>query len=300
MRYRIRRHQLPSRPISSTPTLLPATLSASPCRPTGRIKARRHPTHYPLRLVSLAYSYRLHLIGSSVPPVACLPYSPHAVAIRLPPHAAHPSHRLIGLSSSHIAHAPSDEMSDEQAKRRTWQAIDDVQGERHDIRRLTGIANTHPRPPYSLYEPPNARTLPRTRPLGNDPSTSLTTPQTGRRTGRRERRPHRNAACLLTDTTTERRTPRRTATRPTTRKHGTKSGTMEAGREARRKAERTTGRISGKQGGARDGTKKNGPFLLNEKRPENRTRYQIKREDCYSPSLLESSGKRGKSRRRER
>lgn len=68
-----------------------------------------------------------HLIGSSVPPVACLPRPTHAVAI----HLIH----LISLVSSHrlIAHISSprqsDKTSDEQAKRRTEQAIDDGQGE---------------------------------------------------------------------------------------------------------------------------------------------------------------------------
>ena len=56
-------------PLRSSPrphliaSLLPAPLSASPCRPTGRIKTRRHPTRYPYRLVSpvycLASSHRL-------------------------------------------------------------------------------------------------------------------------------------------------------------------------------------------------------------------------------------------------
>lgn len=92
----------------------------------------------------------------------------------------------------------------------------------------------------------------------------------------------------LADTTTKRPTPRRiAATRPTTRKHGTNDGTRETGSEARRKA----------------GRKKNGPPFGKKGGPENGTRYEIKRHAAnYStlPSESESSGKRGKSRRRER
>lgn len=170
-----------SSPIASLiALLLPAPLPASPCRPTGRSETRRNPTRYSSRLVSsrLACSYRLHLIGSSVPPVACLPRPTHAVAI----HLIHlislvSSHRLIARISSP---AQSDETSDEQAKRRTARSIDNRKAERHDIRYLPDTANAPPRPPYSPYKPNNARIPTRTRPWENDPSTSLTTPQTGR------------------------------------------------------------------------------------------------------------------------
>lgn len=198
------------RPISSPYSFPPRF----PPHRVARLVDLRHDAILPATrsLVLPAYSSRSissdHLIGSYVSPVACLPYQPHAVAIRLPPHTVHPSHpshppRLIssGLSpvpprfplcfppgvpppptcpprSSHPSHpshplrsislahrpAPSDETSDEQAKRRTRRAINNGEAERHDIRRLTDTANTPPRLPYSPYKPHNARTPTRTRP----------------------------------------------------------------------------------------------------------------------------------------
>ena len=63
-----------------------------------------------------------------------------------------------------------------------------------------------------------------------------------------------------------------------------------------------TGRIDY---GMIDGTnrrdaRKTGRLYETRDSPKNGTRYEIKREDCYSPSLSESSGKRGKSSNRER
>ena len=164
-------HRIAHRPTASRPA---SRLTVSP---HGSV---RNPTQSYTLLVSsrLACSYRLHLIGSSVPPVACLPRPTHAVAI----HLIHlislvSSHRLIARISSP---AQSDETSDEQAKRRTARSIDNRKAERHDIRYLPDTANAPPRPPYSPYKPNNARIPTRTRPWENDPSTSLTTPQTGR------------------------------------------------------------------------------------------------------------------------
>lgn len=60
-RYDDTRLPLISPPISSL-LLLPAPLPASPCRPTGRLKAQRNPTRYPSacssRLVSSAHPFR--------------------------------------------------------------------------------------------------------------------------------------------------------------------------------------------------------------------------------------------------
>ena len=102
-----------------------------------------------------------HLIGSSVPPVACLPRPTHAVAI----HLIH----LIGSSLRLIISVQSDETSDEQAKRRTGRAIDNEQAERHDIRHLDDNANTPPRPPYSPYEPYDAQIPTREHARGKTP-----------------------------------------------------------------------------------------------------------------------------------
>lgn len=129
-----------------------------------RVGSRRDAIRFATRsLVLPAYSSRSisspHLIGSSVPPVACFA-PPHAAN---PSHPSHPSHPLRSISLAHRP-APSDETSDKQAKRRTRRAIDNSEAERHDIRHLPDTANTHPRQPYSLYKPHNARTLPRTRP----------------------------------------------------------------------------------------------------------------------------------------
>lgn len=115
-----------------------------------------------------------------------------------------------------------------------------------------------------------------------------------------------DAACLLTGTmngtttppparlptrATGRRTPRRLLPAP---RHD------DTGRAAGRTDYGTRG---GTNNGMKDGTHKNGPPLLNERRPENGTRYITERDAANystSPSLSESSGKRGKSRRRAR
>ena len=145
---------------------LPAPLPATPCCPTGRLKARRHPASYSLaRLACLLISF--HLIGSShrlIRSARCLPAlsaarrrssaflpcgssissaQPHLIGFisrpaplpaLLPagrpasptcsPRLSHPSHPLRSISLAHRP-APSDETSDEQAKRRMEQAIDD-------------------------------------------------------------------------------------------------------------------------------------------------------------------------------
>ena len=179
--------------------LLPAPLPAAPCRPTGRIEARRHPSRYSSRLpVSSACHHLTHRPISSAHTFRPLPVRlvpPPAVARSPSSYAAHPSHppRLISsglspvpprfplccfppsvpphlfarLASSHrfiSSHAPSDKMSGELTKRRTGRAIDNEEAERHDIRRLPDTANTPSRPPYSPYEPHNAPTPTRTRP----------------------------------------------------------------------------------------------------------------------------------------
>lgn len=107
MRYLIRRHLLllTSAPSISPPhliaILLPAPLPAEPCRQTGRLETRRHPVRYSPRLPALSACHHLthrpissaHLIGSSVPHVACLPRQTHAVVHRSV-HPSHPSHRV--------------------------------------------------------------------------------------------------------------------------------------------------------------------------------------------------------------
>lgn len=187
--YRMISKRNPSHAISDTTTSAsPNHLPAPSHRPTASRPASRRtvspdgsaqgPTPSgsllasPALLVCLPSSHSSpHLIGSSVPPVACPPYQPHAVAPCHPFHAAHPSrpshpyHPLHSISSAHqlisrpaplpallpagrpasptcsprlshpshplrsisLAHrpAPSDETSDEQAKRRMEQAIDD-------------------------------------------------------------------------------------------------------------------------------------------------------------------------------
>ena len=177
----------------------------------------------------------------------------HAIRIASTAYPSRPSHRFIhqahcllrsdpcGGSSSHpshrlIDHAPSDETSGEQAKRRAWRVIGNGKAERHDIRHLDDNANAPPRPPYSPYDPHDAQTPTRTRPRENDPSTSLITPQTGRQRDDGRDETTGRPACLLTDTTTKRPTPRRTATRPTTRQHRTK------GRDEKKKTDRPSKR----------------------------------------------------------
>lgn len=134
MRYRIRRRLLPPRssprPISSL-LLLPAPLPAEPCRLTGRLKARRHPTSYPLRLASppclLARFAPSHRLISSAHPfrplLACFTRrtpSPSAsrpmllIHLIRPPHLirfisrpvllpAHASRRASSLASPHFS-----------------------------------------------------------------------------------------------------------------------------------------------------------------------------------------------------
>ena len=254
MRYLIRRHPLSPRPISS---LLLASRLAS--RLTVSPDGSNRDTTPSESTTCLAYlPITLHLIGSSP--------------------ASHP-------------HATSDETSDEQPKRRTGTG-----NRRRDKENTTAAdtANAPPSSPYSPYEPHNARTLPRTRQRENDPSTSLTTPQTGRQRndGRDEtRRTERYTALLayrcddetpppacLPTRATERPTPRRTATRPTTRQHGTTSGTMETGSGTGREVER----------------KKTGRHSTRKAARKTERDMRFKREDCYSSSLSESSGKRGK------
>lgn len=163
MRYLIRRHQLPPRPISSPP-LLPAPLPASPCRPAGRLEARRHHTRYTHRLDCLPVS-SISSVHPSSPLLA-----------PVPTHAA--AHHLIHLIGSSTTPHPM-RRATSKAERRTGRAIGNRKVERHDIRYLLDSANAPPRPPYSPYEPHDAREPTRTRPRENAPSMSPTTPQTG-------------------------------------------------------------------------------------------------------------------------
>lgn len=100
------------------------------------------------------------------------------------------------------------------------------------------------------------------------------------------------------DTTPRTQDATTTACLPTTRRLTATATALPAprhdgtGREAGRR-KRETRRDDGRD-------EKNGPPLEKKGGQKNGTRYEIKREDCYSPSLSESSGKRGKSRRRER
>lgn len=150
----------------------------------------------------------------------------------------------------------------------------------HRIAHTSRMTHRHPHEhAHDKTPPPRASQRPRraTRDDGRDETTGRRLPA--------YRHDDEATTPPLADTTTKRPTPRRiAATRPTTRKHGTNDGTRETGSEARRKAGRKKGPPFGKKGG-----------------PENGTRYEIKRHAAnYSPSLSESSGKRGKSRRRER
>lgn len=284
MRYRIRRHLA-----HLIVRLLPAPLPAEPCRPTGRLEARRHSIRYS-PACSLRPISSVHLIGSSPVP----PHFPSCVPPSVPPRLlANPIH-LIRLVPSHrlIAHiSPQPNRMRRATSRRN--GARDGQSKSHDIRYP---ANAPPRPPYSPYEPHDARALTRTRPRENAPSKPLTTPQTGN-TGRRTRRDDGTPmlpACLPT---------RRRSDDASTRRHDNETQNATANcyppydtttRDERRDEE------SGKRDGMSDGMKKNEPPLETRNGPKNETRYQIKRADCYSPSLLESSGKRGKSSNRER
>lgn len=101
----------PSPRLISSLLLLPAPLPATPCCPTGRLKARRHPASYSLaRLACLLISF--HLIGSShrlIRSARCLPAL--SAARRRHPYFA--PMRLINLvhlirpASSHRVHLSS-------------------------------------------------------------------------------------------------------------------------------------------------------------------------------------------------
>lgn len=140
----------------------------------------------------------------------------------------------------------------------------------------------------------------RTRPRENDPSTSLTTPQTGN-TGRLTGRG--NGTLLLADMTTRRSAATPPDCLPTRRRNAERHGEYcypphDTTTRDERRDERDR-----KRSGTKGGTKKNGPPFGKKGGPENGTRYEIKRHAAdYSPLLSESesSGKRGKSRRRER
>ena len=255
-----------------------------PSRPASRFASRRASSLVSSRLTacyasslllaSLRRTQLIHLIGlSPIVPPDCQPYdTPDGT-----PHDKSPTPHRMRRATSRRNGARDGENNDEEA-------------ERHAIRHLTDNVNTPPRPPYSPYEPHNARTPTRTRQRENDPSTGITTPLTGRqrddgRDGmngttrrlvlpayrRRQDAPSRNAACLLPDTTTRRPTPplayrhddetsnaTATATRSTTRPHGTN------GRDEK------DGKRGGMSDGTESGTKKKRAAIRKEKRPEKR------------------------------
>ena len=165
---------------------------------------------------------------------------------------------ISSISFVSLAHrpAPSDETSDEQAKRRTRRAIGNGEAEHHDIRfiRTTPmplhairIAHTSRITHESRHEHANGKT---------PPSKPLTTPLTGRRAGRQrddKRDAHASPACL--PTRRQRNAERHGNCYPP---HDTTARDERDGMKGE-----TTSRTN-------DGTKKNGPPLLNEKRPEKR------------------------------
>lgn len=85
--------------------LLPAPLPAEPCRPTGRLKARRHPTRYSSRPRLICLFALLHLIclvpsHRLIRPARCLLASSNARRR----HSSHPSHQPCFISSAHRPH----------------------------------------------------------------------------------------------------------------------------------------------------------------------------------------------------
>ena len=109
-----------------------------------------------------------------------------------------------------------------------------------------------------------------------------------------------NGTLLLADMTTRRSAATPPACLPTRRRNAERHGEYcypphdTTTRDERRDEE------TGSKAGRETGRKKTGRPLEKKGGPENGTRYEIKQEDCYSPSLSESSGKRGKSSNRER
>lgn len=147
MRYRIRRHPA-SAPFLSPPHLIAHRPTAS--RPASRPASRRTVSpHGSARSTTLSYTLHasprlltrlVHLIGSSINPIAC----------SVPTHAA--AHHLIHLIGSSTTPHPM-RRATSKTERRTGRAIDNRKVERHDIRYLPDNANATPRPPYSPYKP---------------------------------------------------------------------------------------------------------------------------------------------------
>ena len=135
--YRMISHRNPSHEIPNTTTsasfnylpapshrsyLLPVQLPAAPCRQTGRPEARRHPTRYSLtpRLACLPSSHRSISPAHPFRPLLARLVPPPAVAIRLPPHAAHTSHQPRSISSVHPPSRPASRSASRWASRLTY------------------------------------------------------------------------------------------------------------------------------------------------------------------------------------
>lgn len=261
MRYRIRRH-----PAS-------ATLFSPPS--SHRLTASRHASRLTVSPDGSAQGTTpSYLLPASLRLACLLISSPSHRLIRFTRcllrsdpcggSSSHPSHRLI-------AHAPSDDTSGEQAKRRTGRAIDD--GVRRTLRhptsrrqrkmplparriaptsRMTHKHSTNtPTGKRPLHEPHNA-------PDGQYGTTNGTRQRDASACRHDDETIRRNAACLLPDTTTKRPTPRRTATRLPTRRNGTKCRDDGGGKQ------------DGMSDGTESGTKKKRAAIRKEKRLEKR------------------------------
>lgn len=181
MRYRIRRHPAPLPAPSHRPTASRRTVS-----PDG---SNRSPTpSYPLfaRCPPRLLTFSPHLIGSSVSPVAYLPRQTHAVAIRLPPHAAHPSHSTRPISSAHLPSRSASRCTSRRASRLVSSRLTACHASSFALLHLIGLSSVsllaHPRP--SRLSHPSHRFI------GHRPATSDETSgeQAKRRTGWRKQR----------------------------------------------------------------------------------------------------------------
>ena len=356
---------------SHRPTCFPPRFP--PHRVARRVESKPDAILLAIRSLLASLACR-HLIVPShrliLSPVACLPYPPHFVAILLPPHAAHPSHRHRSISSAHLPfrrasrrasrlaspnliglshrsllaylvhlirlinligsspasypHATSDKTSGEltETAHGTGNSQMGSGTPRHPLRSDT--ANTPPRPPYSPYEPHDAR-IPTTntttgkRPLhaphnASDGQHETRSGTTILRLLADDKTPRRNAACLSTRWTRrysrpqrlllayryDNETPDTSARLPTRRRNAERHGDACYPPHDTTTRDERRGEGSGTQNGTGDGTtKKTGRLRQTRNGPKNGTRYEIERYAAnYSPS--ESSGKRWKSRIRER
>lgn len=241
----------PSPRLISSPYLLPAPLPAEPCRPTGRLKARRHPVRYSPRLPVSPACHHLpapsHRLIRSARCLLALPaarrrHPPPAPCCSSisssPPHLIRfaPSHWLIALpyrmrrATSRRNGARNRQSAKRKRNTTTSDAYLTTQMPLH-ARRIAHTSRITHGHSHETHPQENAPYMPITTPL-----TGNTRRGDGTTTGHLSSlaclpiRRRDDDACLPPDTTTtERRTSRRTATRPTTRRHGTNDGTRETG-----------------------------------------------------------------------